>query len=92
MDDIANIKCQLHHLHLEKYSLNKNMIKISNIYVSINVSLLQGIYIHYTRENSQHSILYNTEYNNILVENITKKDFQTFMLELFVDVTHSLTL
>ena len=73
-------------------SINKNLIKISDIYVSINVSLLQVIYLHCDRENSQHSILYNPEYKNVLIENITKKDFQTFMLELFVDVTHSLTL
>ena len=37
MDDLAEMKCQLHHLHLYKHSFNNNMMKISGIYVSITI-------------------------------------------------------
>ena len=39
---------------LSNILFNQNMIKISNIYVRITVSLLQLIYISWGMENSQH--------------------------------------
>ena len=40
-------------------------MNVSNIYVNRNVSLVQLIYIRCNRENSQHTMLDNPEYNNI---------------------------
>ena len=37
MKYIANKKCQLHHLHMVKYFIQLNMIKIADIYVSITI-------------------------------------------------------
>ena len=44
MDDIAHMICELHNLNMNKSLIyQKYMIKISDIYVIINVSLLQLI-------------------------------------------------
>ena len=71
---------------------NKNMIKLSNIYVSIIFSLLLLMFICWGMENIQHSMLANPEYNNISIDNYYQEIFQTFMLALCVFITHSLTL
>ena len=41
MEDISDIKYQLHHILLDQYLIQLNMIKDSDIYVRNNVSLLQ---------------------------------------------------
>ena len=68
------------------------MIKIPDIYVSITVPLLQIIYTNRDRENIQHYMLDNTNYNNISTNNYKQEIFPTFMLALNVHVTNSLTL
>ena len=49
MEDIDDRKFQLHHLHLEQYFIQQNMIKVSDIYVRITVSILQFVYISWGR-------------------------------------------
>ena len=53
MKYIANMKCQLHHIHFEHCFIEQNQQTKSEIYVSIPVYLLQFIYIYWGRENSQ---------------------------------------
>ena len=50
------------------------------------------IYIRWGRENIQHSMLYNHDYNNISIDSYKREIFQTIMLALCVSVTSSLTL
>ena len=49
MEYIDDRKFQLHHLHLEQYFIQQNMIKVSDIYVRITVSILQFVYISWGR-------------------------------------------
>ena len=37
MEDISDITCQIHHLHLEQYFIQQKMIKITKNYVSITI-------------------------------------------------------
>ena len=69
MEDTSKMKYQLNHTHLDQYFIQQSIIKYSNIYVSITVYLLWLICISWGRGNSQHSMLANTEYNNISVDN-----------------------
>ena len=55
--------------------------------MTITVSLLQLIYFSTARENIQHSMLDNPDYNNISIENYKWEIFTTFILELHVYVT-----
>ena len=92
MDDIADMICQIHHVHLYKYLILENMIKISDIFVSITVSLLQLIYIIWVRKNTQTYLLPNYNYNNISTKNQKREILQTFMSAFCLYVTSSLTL
>ena len=58
------------------------MILISDIYVSITVSLLHMIYIyiHWVGGNSQYSMLDRPYYNNMLFDNYKREIFRTFMI------------
>ena len=89
---IANMKCQLCHLHLEQDFIQQNIFRISDIYVSITEFLHQLIYISWGRNNSQHSMLDNPDYNNISIDKYYRNIFQTFMLSLHVYVTRSFTM
>ena len=68
------------------------MIKISDIYVFIAMSLLQFIYTNYDRKNTQHSMLANTINKNIFNYNCYQEILHTFMLSLCVFITGLLTL
>ena len=78
--------------YIYRYFIQKNMIKIYEIYVSTTGSQLQIIYICWFRENIQHSMLDNHNYNNLSIENYKREILPTFMLALHVYFTHSLTL
>ena len=71
MDDIDNISFHIFHI-----LFNNNMIKIDDIYVSTNGFLLQQINMCWCRENSQHSMLDHTNFNNISIDNNKIKKFQ----------------
>ena len=71
----------------ENILFNQEMIKITDFCVIITVSLLQLIYIHWGRENSQHSMLDNTDNNNISIENYYQEILQKFMVSLCVFIT-----
>ena len=71
---------------------NINMIKISDIYVSTNWYILYKLNICWCRENSEHSMSANTDFNNISVENPKWKILPTFMLADGVYVAYSLNL
>ena len=65
--------------------------KFSKIYVRITVSLLELIYICRFRENIQQSMLANTNYSNISIDNYKQGRFKTYMLEftfiIFIECT-----
>ena len=61
IDDKADMKFQLHHLHLEKYVMQQQHDKNLMTYVSITVYLLHLMYIDKCRENIQHSMLDNPD-------------------------------
>ena len=69
MKDISNKKYQLRHIHLDQYFIQQNIIKISGISASITVYLVRLIYISWGMGNSQQSMLANTKYNNVSVDN-----------------------
>ena len=71
---------------------NNNMIKITDIYVSITVFLLQLIYICWDTKNRQYSMLANYDYKNISIENYKWEALHAFMLVLCLSVTRSSTL
>ena len=59
MEDIADMKYQLHYIHLVKdfikpKHIKQRIIKISKVCVRITVSLLHNIYICWGRGNIQH--------------------------------------
>ena len=62
----------------------KDNIKMSDIYVSITVSLLLLIYMNCARKNSQHSMLANHGYKNNSIGKYYREILPTFMLELCV--------
>ena len=64
------------------------MLTIANIDVIIAVSLLHLIYISHCRENIQHYMLADPDYNNISIENDKQEMFMTLMLELHVYLTN----
>ena len=66
------------------------MIKIADIYVGTNESLLQQINIIWCRENSQHSISNLPNFNNTSIDNYKQEKFPTFMLAYGVYITCSL--
>ena len=70
----------------------QNMIKISNIYVSITVSLFNYIYIYicWGIKHIQHSMLAHPEYNNISINNYYQVILQTFMLAEWLFIACSL--
>ena len=68
------------------------MIKITDIYVSITVFLLQLIYICWDTKNRQYSMLANYDYKNISIENYKREALHAFMLVLCLSVTRSSTL
>ena len=68
MEDIYNIKYQIHHTHLDQYFIQQSIIKISGICISITVYLLWLICISWGKGNIQHSMLANTVYNNISID------------------------
>ena len=69
MEDIANVICKIHHLHLEQYFIQQQHDLNCRYLCIIIVSLLKFIYIFWGRENSQDSMLDNPEYNKISIEN-----------------------
>ena len=64
IDDIANTICQIF-----QFLFNKNMIKVSDIYVSTTGPVHWLINICLFRKTSQHYILAHPDYNNISIEN-----------------------
>ena len=46
MDDIANMKCQHHYLHLEQYFIQKTFIKIADIYVRITIPKINNLFFY----------------------------------------------
>ena len=91
-EDISDMKYQLCHLNSEEYFIQQNMIRISNIYVSIHMYILKFLYICWVRENVQHSMLSKPDYKNISIDKYYQVILQTFMLSLCVFVTRSLIL
>ena len=69
---------------------NNNMIKISNIYVSINGSILQQINISWSRGNSQHLMLAHLDFNKSSFDIYKQEIFPTCMLSDCVHVSLSL--
>ena len=62
------------------------------MYVSINAYLLHLTYICWGRQNFHHSMLANSGYNNISIENYNQEIMNIFMLSLRLYVTSSLAL
>ena len=54
-------------------------INVAGIYGSTSGYLLQIIYIRWCRENIQHSMSANRDFNNILMENYKRDIFPTFV-------------
>ena len=79
---IADMKYQLHHLHLERDFIQQKMIKIADIYINITVSILQLIYI-----------IWSIKIANIqcwLILSTTKFQLSTFnkkIAEMYVNTT-----
>ena len=76
----------------ENNVFNNNIILLANFYASINVSLLQQIYIFGGSKDIQHYMLANYDYNNMSIDNCKIEILQTFMSEFFLSVTILLTL
>ena len=72
--------------------LKNNTILITDIYFSITFSLIQLIYIRCRWKNIQRSILANTDFNNISIDNYKREILQIFISAFFVFVTSSLPL
>ena len=74
----------------------QNMIKINDIYVSINASLFDyiyiSIYIRWGRKHIQHSMLSHPAHNNISINNYYQERLQTFMLSEWLFITRSLNI
>ena len=64
---IADIKCQIHHLHLKQFFIKQQKKTIVDIYVSICVPLLKLSYIFWEISKGQHSMLDNTDNKNIYI-------------------------
>ena len=65
------------------------MIKISDIYVSTPVYLLQQISLYQGRNNSQHYMLARPDFKNISIDTYRREMFPTFMLIAGVYITCS---
>ena len=76
MDDIVNIICQIHHLHLETYFIQQQHDFNSDIYGRINVSLLQLIYKLWGMEHIQNYMSDNPEYNKISIDRYYQEIFR----------------
>ena len=77
---------------MDSHFIQQKKSKFAKTCFSIAVSLIQLIYICWGTKRSHHSILDNTEQNNIPTENNDQEIFQKFMQALCVYVTCSLTL
>ena len=71
---------------------NNNMIKISEIYVSTTVSLLNMIYFCHNKENIQHSMWDHSYFKTNSMETTNEKYWQNFILSQCVFVTSIFTL
>ena len=72
-EDISDMKYQLCHLNSEEYFIQQNMIRISNIYVSIHMYILKFLYICSVREMSNIPCYLNLITKTFLLTNITKE-------------------
>ena len=45
IEDIANMKCRIYHLHLEKWFIQKQMSIIADIYASIAIPNLNNWFV-----------------------------------------------
>ena len=70
---ISGIKFKLHHPHLDTFFIQKKMIIIADIYVSISVFLIQLRYIYWKINNIQHPMLDNIKNKNISIHSYYQK-------------------
>ena len=68
------------------------MIKIYDIYVRTTGFLLQPIDFFRCKKHSQHSMLANPDFKNILIHYLKQEILQTFMLAFCLYITSSFTI